>query len=270
MTMERTITTIQEHARELNLTGLAVTVDVLLEDARKNEPSYSDFALTLLNTERSYRQKAQLERRRKTANLPLLHDLDHYDSGVQNGISQVQLRQLRQLLWLDQNYNLIMIGPSGTGKTYLAGGLCHEALKLGYHALFRTMDDLIQTIRFKELTTAAGREYKRLLSAHLLVIDDIMMFPLEKTVAVGLFQLVNQLHEQASFIITTNKSPKEWAEMLGDEVLATALLDRLLYKCEVIKLTGKSYRLEHRKSIFDQQQTAQGGAKLKKSQLPLQ
>ena len=140
------IEVIQEHARELNLTGLAVTVDVLLEDARKNEPSYSDFALTLLETERSYRKKAQLERRRKTANLPLLHDLDHYDSGVQNGISQVQLRQLRQLLWLDQNYNLIMIGLSGTGKTYLAGGLCHEALKLGYHALFRTMDDLIQTI----------------------------------------------------------------------------------------------------------------------------
>ncbi len=104
----------------------------------------------------------------------------------------------------------------------------------------------------------------------MLVIDDIKMFPLEKTVAVGLFQLVNQLHEQTSFIITTNKSPKEWAEMLGDEVLATALLDRLLYKCEVIKLTGKSYRLENRRTIFDQQQPAEGGAKLKKTQLPLQ
>ncbi len=268
--MERTITTIQEHARELNLTGLAVTVDVLLEEARKSEPSYSDFALTLLETELACRQRAHLERRRKIANLPLLHDLDHYDSGVQNGISQVQLQQLRQLLWLDQNYNLILIGPSGTGKSYLAGGLCHEALKLGYHALFRTMDDLIQTIRFKEITAAAAREYKRLLSAHLLVIDDIMMFPLEKAVAVGLFQLVNQLHEQTSFIITTNKSPKEWAEMLGDEVLATALLDRLLYKCEVIKLTGKSYRLEHRTTIFDQQQPTEGGVNRRKKQLPLQ
>lgn len=268
--MERTITTIQEHARELNLTGLAGTVDLLLEEARKSEPSYSDFALTLLETEISCRRKAHLERRRKAANLPLLHDLDHYDSGVQNGISQVQLRQLRQLLWLDQNYNLILIGPSGTGKSYLAGGLCHEALKLGYHALFRTMDELIQTIRFKEVTTVAAREYKRLVHAHLLVIDDIMMFPIEKSVAVGLFQLINQMHEQTSFIITTNKNPKEWAEMLGDEVLATALLDRLLYKCEVIKLTGKSYRLEHRTTIFEQQQPAEGGATRKKKQLSLQ
>ena len=73
-----------------------------------------------------------------------------------------------------------------------------------------------------------------------------------------------------SFIITTNKSPKEWAEMLGDEVLATALLDRLLYKCEVIKLTGKSYRLEHRTTIFDQLQPTEGGVNRRKKQLPLQ
>lgn len=86
-----------------------------------------------------------------------------------------------------------------------------------------------------------------------------MMFPLEKEVAVGLFQLVNQIHEQTSFIITTNKNPKEWAEMLGDEVLATALLDRLLYKCKVIKLTGKSFRLEHRKTIFEQHRQIKGG-----------
>lgn len=107
------------------------------------------------------------------------------------------------------HYKLTLIGPSGTGKSYLAGGLCHEALNLGYHELFRTMDELIHTIRLKEVTTAAAREFKRIMHVHLLVIDDIMMLPLENTVAVGLFQLVNRLHEQASFIITTNKSPKE-------------------------------------------------------------
>ena len=260
MIMERTITTIRDHARELSLTGLATSLETILEDARKQEPSYTDFALALLETEITCRQQANLERRRKLARLPLVHDLAQYDYRVQNGISQVQLQQLRQLLWIDQNYNMIFIGPSGTGKTFLAGGLCHEALKLGYRALFRSMDDLIQTIKLKEVTLTASREYKRLLKAHLLVIDDIMMFPLEKEVAVGLFQLVNQLHEQTSFIITTNKNPKEWAEMLGDEVLATALLDRLLYKCEVIKLTGKSYRLENRKTIFQQQKAAAGGA----------
>ena len=249
MAME-TINQIKEYARELNLTGLATEMDTLLEEARHEEPSYGDFSLNLLRQEILWRRKVNLARRIKMAQLPLVHDLDSYDSTFANGITPTQLRELRHINWLDQNFNLMLIGPSGTGKTFIAGGLCYEALKLGYRALFRNIDQIAQTIKMKEITTMAAREYKRLLKAHLLVIDDIMMFPLDKEVAVGLFQLINQIHEQASFIITTNKSPKEWAEMLNDEVLATALLDRLLYKCEAIKLSGKSYRLENRKTIF--------------------
>lgn len=242
---------IKAYARELNLTSLAAQIEPLLEEALRKEPSYSDFSLTLLEKEILGRRAANLARRIRAARLPLAHDLDHYDQAFMNGISPVQMRQLRELVWLDQKFNLMLTGPSGTGKTYIAGGLCFEALKKGYRCLFRTMDQLAQTIKMKEMTTLAAREYKRLLQIDLLVIDDIMMFPLDKETAVGLFQLVNQLHESASFIITTNKNPKQWAEMLEDEVLATALLDRLLYKCEILKLAGKSYRLENRKTIFN-------------------
>jgi len=84
----------------------------------------------------------------------------------------------------------------------------------------------------------------------LLVIDDIMMFPVTRQEAVAFFNLVNELHEKTSLNITTNKSPKEWAEVLNDKVLTTALLDRILYRCEAIKLTGQSYRMKYRKTIF--------------------
>ena len=90
----------------------------------------------------------------------------------------------------------------------------------------------------------------KLLKANLLVIDDIMMFVLEKKQAVQFFNFINHLHERASFVVTTNKSPQEWVKMLDDEVIATALLDRILYHCEVVRLSGKSYRLQHRKTIF--------------------
>ena len=103
----------------------------------------------------------------------------------------------------------------------------------------------------KDITRTAAADYKRLCKAHLVVIDDIMMFPIEKEVAVSLFHFINQLFEKTSFIITTNKAPKQWAQMLDDEVLAAALLDRLLYRCEVIKLIGLSYRMENRKRIFN-------------------
>jgi len=246
-----TINTIKEYARELNLTTLATNIEQLLENARQAMPSYTEFSYNLLNNEIQSRKTVNLERRTKFARLPMVHDLDSYDVTAVNGVSILQIKELRELLWLDQKFNLMLIGPSGIGKTFIAAGLCFDSLKNGYHGLFRTMDQLTRTIRMKDISILEAREYKRLLTADLLVIDDIMMFPLDKELAVGLFQLINQLHEKTSFIITTNKNPKEWAEMLGDEILATAILDRLLYKCEIIKMNGKSYRLENRKTIFN-------------------
>lgn len=156
-----------------------------------------------------------------------------------------------ELLWLEQHYNLILMGPSGVGKTFIAAGLCYDAIQNGYDALFRSMQQLLDTLKLKDVTRSAKAEYNRLLKAQLLVIDDMMMFPVEKNEANRLFHLINHLHEQSSVIVTTNKSPKQWAEVLNDEVLATAMLDRLLYRCEIIQLSGKSYRLANRQTIFE-------------------
>lgn len=105
----------------------------------------------------------------------------------------------------------------------------------------------------KEITAMALATYNRLLKAHLIAIDDIMLFPIKKNESVALFNLINHLHEQCSMIITTNKSPKQWAESMDDEILATAMLDRILYRCEVVKLDGQSYRMENRQSIFKEE-----------------
>ena len=92
--------------------------------------------------------------------------------------------------------------------------------------------------------------FNRIVHAGLLAIDDIMLFPVKKEEATAFFNLINTLHEKTSIIITTNKAPTEWTQMLDDEVLTSVLLDRLPYRCEVVKLTGTSYRLENRKTIF--------------------
>ena len=160
------------------------------------------------------------------------------------------MQELRELLWLEQAYNIVLMGPSGIGKTYIAAGLVHEAVLKGYRAYFTAMEDLINILRMKEITSSALNMYNRYLKAHLIAIDDIMLFPIKKHEAVSLFNLINHLHEQCSLIITTNKSPKQWAETLEDEVLATALLDRILYHCEVVKLEGESYRMQNRKEIL--------------------
>ena len=250
--MESKTQTIIDYAARLNLGGIKEQLPGMITTANEEKSSYTDFALRLLQTEIDHRSKRDLERRIKTAKLPLKYELDHYDFSFTNGLSKQQLNQLRECSWLEQNFNLVLMGPSGTGKTFIAAGLCNDALKKGYRAYFRTIEQIVQMLKLNHITRSAAAEYKRLLKCHLLVIDDIMMFALDKPQAVALFNFVNHLHEKASFIITTNKSPEQWVKMLDDEVIATALLDRLLYHCEVIKLSGKSYRMKHRKTIFEQ------------------
>ncbi len=241
-----------DYCRRFKLSGVLADLDPIIMEAETEQMSYIDYTVKLLTLEAKHREAKDLVRRSKAARLPPMHDLDQYDYAVNNGVSKTMLMQLRELNWIEQLFNIILMGPSGTGKTCIAAGLCHEAVKKGYRAYFRTMEEIASILKMKDITRTAAAEYKRLCKAHLVVIDDIMMFPIEKEVAVSLFHFINQLFEKTSFIITTNKAPKQWAQMLDDEVLAAALLDRLLYRCEVIKLIGLSYRMENRKRIFNQ------------------
>jgi len=249
--METKTQAFKEFAGQLKLSGIQDQVEELIRKATEEKCSYLDFSLSLLETEINQRRQRDLERRIKAAKLPLKHDLAQYDYSFMNGISKQQLSQLRECQWLEQNYNVVLMGPCGIGKTLIAAGLCYDALKIGYKAYFRTMEQINEILIMKDITRSALVEYNKLLKAHLLVIDDIMMFALEKKQAVQLFNFINHLHERASFIVTTNKSPQEWVKMLDDEVIATALLDRILYRCEVVRLSGKSYRLINRETIFN-------------------
>ena len=241
-----------DYCRRFRLSGIANGLDPVITQAETEQMSYLDYTVKFLATEATHREVRDLERRTKAARLPMSHDLNHYDFAIDNGLSKTQLNQLRELNWIEQLFNIILMGPSGTGKTFIAAGLCNDAIRHGLKAYFRTMDDLAQMLKMKDITRSAAVEYKRLLKAHLIIIDDIMLFPMDKETAVSLFNFINSLYENTSFIITTNKAPKQWAQMLDDEVLAAALLDRLLYRCEVINLSGMGYRMRNRKTIFNQ------------------
>lgn len=244
------VESIREQARVLRLGYLVDNLQGVLHEATINSPCYSDFLADILANELESRSRRDYQRRLKAACLPRSHDLDDYDFRCSNSIGMKQMKQLRELLWVDQLYNLVIMGPSGTGKTYMAAGLVNDAIKVGYRAYFVTMSDLLDTIRQKQIKGKAAGTWKRYLKAQLIAIDDIMMFPVEKGEAVELFNFINYLHERCSLIITTNKSPVEWAEMLDDEVLATAILDRVLYRCEVLKLEGEGYRMSHRQTFM--------------------
>ena len=244
---------IKNYCKQLKLASLSNEIDSIIIDAQKNEISYVEFVKNIMEKEVKHRKEKDKERRTKYARLPLSYNLDLYDFSFSSGIEKQQLNQLRELSWLEQNFNIILMGPSGTGKTYIAAGLCFDAVQQGYRAYFKSMGDLIHILKMKDIIRTAGAEYKRIMKAHLLVIDDIMMFPVTQQDAIAFFNLVNELHDKISVVITTNKSPKQWADVIKDEVLTTALLDRLLYRCEIIKLSGNSYRMKNRKTIFEKE-----------------
>jgi DNA replication protein DnaC len=129
-------------------------------------------------------------------------------------------------------------------------GLGIEAINRGYRVSFVQMDELIRLLKTEEISRISRAKVKRMVGSDLVIIDDLMFMAIDRHEANLFFQLINKLYGQTSIIITSNKGPEDWGEILGDPAITTAILDRLIHKSEVVHLSGDSYRLKHRQTIF--------------------
>ena len=223
----------------------------LLKEAEKGDMTYLSFLNSILSYELKRREEKLLERRLKWAAFPTHKTLDEFNLDEQQSLSQKQLNQLRELVWIDQLYNIILLGPPGVGKTHLAIGLGLEAIQQGYKVMFVSMGDLIHTLKTEEITRRSQTKMTRIRKADLIIIDDLMFMAMDQHEANLFFHLINDLYNQTSIILTSNKAPKEWGELLGDPAITTAILDRIVHRAEIIHLNGDSYRMKHRTSIFN-------------------
>ena len=248
--MQDTIDSIKAMLITLNLHNAAGQIEEILSQPLNQSISYEKFLEGLLQCEIKGREEKRFERRIKQASFPEYKTLDEFDLNEQPSLSKRQFNQLRELSWIEQGYNLIMLGPTGVGKTMLSIGLGIHAVNNGYKVHFITMNDLIYVLKTQEILRTSKARYNRIIESDLFIIDDLMFMAMEKHEANLFFQLINKLYGQSSIIITSNKGPEEWGELLGDPAITTAILDRIVHKCEVLNLNGDSYRLKHRETIF--------------------
>jgi len=148
-------------------------------------------------------------------------------------------------------FNLILIGPPGTGKTHIALAIGNKAVAEGYSVAFSSMDNLVHILKTREISKKSIGRLSWIRKCDLLIIDELGYLPVTRQEANFFFSLISELYEKTSIIITSNKGFEGWAELLGDPVLATALLDRLTHRCQILNFTDESYRLANRKQIFD-------------------
>lgn len=241
----------QERLKTLRMSESAQYLPTLVKEAEMHDKSYLGFLNSILEYEQKRREEKLLERRLKWAAFPSHKTLDEFNLDEQRSLSRKQLNQLKELTWIEQLYNIIFLGPPGVGKTHLAIGLGLEAIHQGYKVMFISMGDLVHTLKTEEISRKSKTRMKRIRDANLLIIDDLMFMAMDQHEANLFFHLINDLYNKSSIILTSNKAPKDWGELLGDPAITTAILDRIIHRAEIIHLNGDSYRMKHRTSIFE-------------------
>ncbi len=232
---------------KMKMDSLNISLDVLCEQAAKKDLNYRDFLTEALKAEWLGRHQKGVEARMRTAHFPWVKTIEQFDFSFQPTIDKKVIRELASVGFVERGENIIILGPPGVGKTHLAVGLGVKALEAGHTVLFLTLESMITRLTRARMENRAERQLIQFVSPKVLIIDEMGYLPMNRDEAGLFFRLLTRRYEKASTIITSNKSFVDWGEIFNDQVLATAILDRLLHHCTTINIKGESYRLKEKR-----------------------
>jgi DNA replication protein DnaC len=236
---------LQSVLRQLRLSGLAKTLDVRLQEASGHQLSHLEFLELILQDELLVRQQRQIDRRVNAAQFKETKSLDEFDFVFNPSIKRAQIFDLATCRFIREAKDVLLVGPPGTGKSYLVQAIGRQAIQQGFLVYYRSIFDVVRDFLHDEALGGDEKTLAKYLKPDLLIVDDMGMKSLPRRSGEILFEIIMRRYENRSTMMTSNRPLEDWGKLIGDVPSATAILDRFLHHAEIISITGKSYRLRH-------------------------